>query len=72
MTPKEKAEELVLRMYYHTNDVNIIAPTKFIAKQCALVAAEHIKNELCLALDNEVSGVHAIYWSKVKDEIEKL
>lgn len=65
MTPQEKAEELILKMYYHTNDVNIIAPTQFISKQCALVAVDEM--------------IEVAYWQGVKDylkevkqEIEKL
>jgi len=43
-----------------------------LAKECALIAARKIKQELIDALDNEVSGIHAIYWNKVIQEIEKL
>ena len=77
MTPKEKAEELVLRMYQHTNDVNIIAPTQFIARQCALIAVDEIIASNIFE-QNHQDYIHPFvadkngYWREVKQEIEKL
>jgi hypothetical protein len=60
MTPKEKAQELVDRMFdtifpsYNANEL---------AKQCALIAVDEILSIGC---------VEVPYWYEVKQEIEKL
>ena len=66
MTPKEKAEELVNKMFslsYHLH--------AFPAKQCALIAVDEIINYL---LDSDWALINnkAYYWQEVKQEIEKL
>jgi hypothetical protein len=77
MVPKEKAEELIKKFIMPTvkwnpingdgyyNDINA-------SKECALIAAEEIKKQLLENLDNDISTIHAIYWEKVKQEIENL
>lgn len=65
MTPKEKAIELCLK--FSTDGLIMDDEIRY-----GLIAAEEIKNHLLEVLDNEVSGIHAIYWNKVKEEIEKL
>ncbi len=82
MTPKEKALELVGRfgnveIFISIEPTNIECKIKETdwsgtAKQCALIAADEIKEQLIQNLDNDVSSIHAIYWEKVKQEIEKL
>lgn len=67
MTPKEKAEDLYNKMLPKSGVV-----FKLQAKQCALIAADEIKEQLIQNLSNDVSAIHAIYWEKVKQEIEKL
>lgn len=73
MTPKEKAEEIYLKMlkYQHQSNMyierNIICPT---AKNCALIAVEEILSET-----EERDGMRVInnpYWLEVRNEIEKL
>jgi hypothetical protein len=74
MTPKEKAEELVKKMYaVHSNSASDI--TLMFAKQCALIAVD----EICEILeDNGFSFIEyhdrttIEYWLQVKEEIEKL
>jgi hypothetical protein len=74
MTPKEKAEELVKKMYeVHSNTASDI--TLHFAKQCALVAVD----EICEILeDNGFTFIEyhdrttIEYWLQVKQEIEKL
>jgi len=71
MTPKEKAEELVLRYLRIDNNTKEWF-NSHIAKQCALIAVDEILNTLYSipfgnALDNELE-----YWNEVKQEIEKL
>jgi hypothetical protein len=61
MTPKEKAQDLILKMSFETHKHN--------AKHCAWTAANEIKEELISTLSNDVSAPHAIYWEKVKKEI---
>jgi hypothetical protein len=63
MTPKEKAEELIVKMSTHDRDIHPHC-THYIAKQCALIAVD----EVMLALN----GYDFYYWQQVKQEIEKL
>jgi hypothetical protein len=66
MTPKEKAEELVKRMYaIHSNSASDI--TWYFAKQCALLAVDEILN-----VSISYAGKDYDYWQEVKEEIEKL
>ncbi len=66
MTPKEKADELVKKMYaVRSGSVSMI--TLHFAKQCALIAVNEILKDR-----EEIDGMRVIndpYWSKVKQEI---
>jgi hypothetical protein len=65
MTPKEKADELVKRMYaVHSNSASDI--TLYFAKQCALIAVDEVIAEYGTFFQR----IH--YWQEVKKEIEKL
>lgn len=73
MTPKEKAEEIYLKMlkYQHQSNMyierNIICPT---AKHCALIAVFELLKDT-----EEIDGMRVInnpYWIEVRNEIEKL
>ena len=73
MTPKEKAEELYLKMLkfqYKSNlyiERNILCPT---AKHCARIAVEELLKDT-----EERDGMRVInnpYWLEVRNEIEKL
>jgi hypothetical protein len=76
MTPKEKAKELVCKMYgceinTDLNDIYILnADGYFLAKDCALIAVnfamEFITGDLDEAFDK------TLYLFEVKEEIEKL
>lgn len=73
MTPKEKAEELVERMYACA-EIN-----EFTAKRCALVAVDELINEyesnICYRgydYDWEMWDMERDYWKEVKQEIEKI
>jgi len=70
MTPKEKAIELYQEFINYV-PADIEYEHKY-AKECALIAAEEIKKQLLENLDNDMSTIHAIYWEKVKQEIENL
>jgi hypothetical protein len=75
MTPKEKAEELVGKCYdtfINDEDEHYTGTAWRLSKQCALIAVDEIKEQLLENLSNDVSAIHAIYWEKVKQEIEKL
>ena len=63
MTPKEKADELVKKMYKVMSD-SVSDITLYFSKQCALIAV----NEILKA----VEGKYDKYWKEVKKEIEKL
>ena len=68
MTPKEKAEQLVGRMYLvHSNTVSKV--TFHFAKECALIAVDEIINQYYTNTDNVTQYE---YWKQVKQEIEKL
>lgn len=67
MTPKEKAQELVAKMYNQMEDEDAIALS--IAKQCALIAVDEIFYALSFNSDTDISEA---YWEKVKQEIEKI
>jgi hypothetical protein len=70
MTPKEKAEELIDKMYYSRryDDVENYIPLKAWehAKQCALIAVDEIINDL-IHIEQDYS-----YWQEVKREIKLL
>jgi hypothetical protein len=67
MTPKEKAQELVKKMYVvHSNSASDI--TLYFAKRFALVAVDEMIEELIVTdFANRFP-----YWQEVKQEIEKL
>jgi hypothetical protein len=84
MTPKEKAEELILKYLRIDNNTSEWFNTH-IAKQCALVAVDETIKSITVALlrtlnedirDVDVRGKILLdlidYWSEVKQEIEKL
>jgi len=62
MTPKEKAKELVEKMY---NSALYVA-SKYAAKQCAIIAVDEILNAHLFDLDEKQ------YWQQIKIEIENL
>jgi hypothetical protein len=70
MTKKEKAKDLINKMY-QVDDIMGNYPMCFdTAKQCALIAV----NEIIKAkkLDLGIMSLDYKYWEKVKLEIEKL
>ena len=73
MTPKEKADELVKKMYKVMSD-SVSDITLYFSKQCALIAVDfHLKefedwaNITCCG-----ESFSWKYWQEVKKEIEKL
>ena len=73
MTPKDKAEELVEKMYLVPNSYGECLMETEEAKKCALIAVDEIIDVL------GGSGVYSFadikvseYWEEVKKEIEKL
>lgn len=79
MTPKEKAEELVNKMY-HTDDTDYTdyVMTFAHAQQCALIAVDEILETLDSPPIRTGNESHMLwkatvdYWQQVKQEIEKL
>ena len=67
MTPKQKADELVLRYLRIDNNTKEWF-NLYIAKQCALIAVDEILN--INSVDKDFTLSH--YWEEVKKEIEKL
>ena len=69
MIPKEKAKELVDKMYVgFFNDLYT-----YKAKQCTLIAVDEIINTLSIEpirVNNKYQTLN--YWQEVKQEIEKL
>ena len=72
MTPKEKADELVKRMYkVHSDSVSDI--TLYFSKQCALIAVDEILSDYKNYLIHENTEYKGLmYWQEVKQEIIKL
>jgi hypothetical protein len=71
MKPKEKAEELVKKMYaVHSNSASDI--TLMFAKDCALVAVDEIINtDMLMNEDTYVmTPSYLQYWEQVKQEIK--
>ena len=66
MTPKEKAEELVIKFQFKPEGIY-----KDLDKRCALIAVDEILNVACDESDYDKS-VTKIYWQEVKQEIEAL
>jgi hypothetical protein len=68
MTPKEKAEELILK-FMRLQEPNYNWFHKGLAKQCALIAIVEIINSVD---DEHVSDIFNERWQQVKKEINKL
>lgn len=75
MTPKEKASELIDKMYYGVryDGKENYNPTMtwFRAKQCALIAVGEIQYVLS-EMDDTLSHNAIIFYNEVKKEIENL
>lgn len=69
MTPKEKAEDLVLR-YLRNNFITKEWYNTEIAKQCALIATDKIIE--ALQMHNWQNKKEIDYYREVEQEIEKL
>lgn len=69
MTPKEKAEELVLKYLRVDNNTQEWFNT-YIAKQCALIAVDELIIEENRYNNN--SFYPSKYWQEVKNEIIKI
>ena len=65
MTPRKKANDLVLEMHRIENDLNYYMSI-YNAKKCALVAVENI-----IGMVDEES-LYSQYWDEVKEEILKM
>jgi hypothetical protein len=74
MNPKEKAEELVKKMYKaHSNSASLI--TLYFAKQCALIAVDEIlENFGTLTEGKEHYAAYCTiqFYQEVKQEIENI
>ena len=68
MTPKEKAEELILK-FMSLQEPNYNWFHKILGKQCALIAVDEI---IEIFNDTNGSDYRLEYWQEVKQEIEKL
>jgi len=66
MTPKEKSQELVDKMYFVNDQIGNYPICFETAKQCALIAVEEIRDNLPLITDIQN------YWQQVKQEIQAL
>lgn len=78
MTPQEKADELVKKMYKIMSD-SVSDITLYFSKKCALIAVDEIINSspsLPILGDGGTFGedieLSKSYWQEVKIEIEKI
>jgi nitrogenase molybdenum-iron protein alpha/beta subunit len=69
MSPKEKAEELILK-FMRLQEPNYNWFHSKLAKQCALISVDELIKEQTMWQNGEVNPV--LYWQEVKQEIEKL
>lgn len=69
MTPKEKADELVKKMYKIMSD-SVSDITLYFSKQCALIAVDEILEDQMIQDGMRIE--YPQYWIDVKREIEKL
>jgi nitrogenase molybdenum-iron protein alpha/beta subunit len=67
MTPKEKAEELVLK-FMRLQEPNYNWFHSKLAKQCALITVDVMLEHVSMVGDDAAIK----YWNEVKTEIEKL
>lgn len=65
MTPKEKAQELVDKMYHYQ------WREKQRAKECSLIAVDEILKTIETIYEHDWKILDS-YWNEVKKEIEKL
>jgi hypothetical protein len=80
MAPREKARELIDKMYYcqryvdsEKNYIHIPLEAYKRAKQCALIAVDEIILAIPDASDDDSPYNHELkYWQEVKEEIDKL
>ena len=75
MTPKEKCDDLIDRMYYigRYDDKEDYNPTMAWerAKQCALIAVDEVINQNNIWIMQTGKGTNN-YWNEVKKEINAL
>jgi hypothetical protein len=71
MTPKEKAEKLVLRFMY-LQEPNYNWFHKGLGKQYALIAVDEIIQETDTYYDTLIASERKLFLEEVKQEIEKL
>ena len=72
MTPKEKAQELIDKMYSSYSYPFDITVRRRSAKQCALIAVDEIIANIEPSVSMDVIESRIKYWQEAKQEIEKL
>lgn len=78
MTPKEKANELVIDFHSVSSESIYYGIDWLMAKQCALIAVDEILKISSLSggwqngIDMPLNDRQRQYWEEVKQEIEKL
>jgi hypothetical protein len=70
MTPKEKAEELINKMWVYAI-INKNGSWNN-AKQCALIAVDEILANIEPSVSMDVIAARIEYWQQVKSEIQAL
>jgi hypothetical protein len=68
MTPKEKAKELIDKMY--GDEVDYMTEEQ--AKQCALIAVDEIIASNPIAFDKDDNCIASYWWKEVKQQIVLL
>ena len=71
MTPKEKADELVKKIYKVMSD-SVSDITLYFSKQCALIAVNEIMKMPNIGYNHNQDESQYDYWQEVKQEIAKL
>lgn len=72
MTPKEKADEICRKMLHQIEWNAQPSTVKKVAKQCALIAVDEIREHASPYFIENEDGKFVSFWQEVKQEIDKL
>lgn len=73
MTPKEKAEELLLKFSQAPIEGSLMWYVAYeLSKQFSLIAVDEILNDDMYDMSEDLFEKRILYWENVKQEIEKL
>lgn len=72
MNPKEKAQELYLKYYHHTEHFLLAKDSVKVAIQCAIIAVEEIIEEVRDFSDTDHHWDRMNFWMHVLNELKQM